>query len=367
MRLLEYQAKDLLRRFDIPIPDGYVAGDTSAVRRHEDPVVIKAQVPIGGRGKAGGILFAPQQGPVMELVERLLSSEIRGYRVNQVLIEPVVRAERELYLGIALDRLEGLPLLMVSGEGGMDIESIPDRQIERYHLHPFVGIRDYMIRRIARSLSLDEGTGAEMTALLRNLWRLYDEYDCELVEINPLMVTGGELIAGDAKIIINDDSLFKHPDMPRDEVEVTELEREARAKGIAFVQLDGNIGVIANGAGLTMATLDSLSLHGGRGGVFLDLGGTDDVDTVVEAFSLLVRARPGVILLNIFGGITKCDTVAKGVVAAKRRLGIDIPVVARIRGVNEEEARRILKEESIHAVRELGEAARLASQMEGSG
>ncbi|MFP4169841.1 MAG: ATP-grasp domain-containing protein [Methanomassiliicoccales archaeon] len=363
MRLLEYQAKNLLTSYSIPVPRGQFVRGEEEIEGFQEERVLKAQVPIGGRGKAGGILFASDPEEAREKGSRLLRSDVRGYRVRGLLLEERLSLERELYLGIAMDRGSGLPILLVSPEGGVEVESVDDYKIARWHLHPFVGLRGYHKLGVAKFLGLEGDLGRQLGDLMEALWSLFWRMDCELVEINPLGVTD-RLIAADAKVIINDDALYRHPDLPVQQEEMTELERESVERGISFVQLDGTIGVIANGAGLTMATLDNLSRHGGGGGVFLDLGGTDDVDTVVQAFSLMVKARPSVILLNIFGGITKCDTVAKGVVEAKERLDIQIPMVARIRGVNERGAREILDGAGIHALGDLDEACRMASHLE---
>jgi succinyl-CoA synthetase beta subunit len=249
----------------------------------------------------------------------------------------------------------------------MEIETVPDNKIGEWRIHPFIGIQTYQIREVCSYLRIGDARGWELSDLLRRLWSLFWENDCELVEINPLVQTQeGRLIAGDAKITINDDSLYRHKDLADMEEELTPLEKEAKDYGIAFVQLDGNIGVIANGAGLTMATLDNLALHGGKGGVFLDLGGTDDPKKAEQAFELMIKASPKVILLNIFGGMTKCDSVAEGVLAVKQRLGISIPVIARIRGMNEQWGREMLSSAGMIAVKDLDEACRKASEIGGA-
>lgn len=365
MKLLEHQAKELFKDYGIPVPDGYVVNAPGEIDGRFDRSVMKAQVLAGGRGKAGGIKFADDLEGARIAVSEVLSMEIGGFRVRSVLVEERLEISREIYLSIVIDRGEGLPLLLASGEGGVEIETVPIELIGRWHIHPSSGIDDSMGEEVACSLDLHGDRSIQFLRLLNSMWTLFWEKDCELLEINPLVLEkDGGIVASDAKMIINDDSLFRHPELPREEEDLTPLEREARDRGIAFVQLEGSIGVIANGAGLTMATLDTLSIYGGRGGVFLDLGGTDDVDQVVEAFRLMVGAAPKVILVNIFGGITKCDTVAKGIVRAKEELGIEIPMVARIKGVNESEARVILQERGIYALQGLDEACRKASQLE---
>lgn len=363
MKLLEHQAKELFREYGIPVPRGYLVDNPNDVDDRIGDSVIKAQVLIGGRGKAGGIRFAKDAESAREEARSVLGMDIRGFSVRSVLIEERLLIARELYMSIVIDRSKGLPLLLVSKEGGVDIESVRDELIGRWHLVPG-DETERIVDEIASFLALN-GKKDQLARLVESLWRLFWEKDCELVEINPLAIMKeGDMIASDAKIVINDDSLFRHPELPIEEEDLTPLERRARDKGISFVQLNGGIGVIANGAGLTMSTLDTLSLYGGKGGVFLDLGGTDDVAKVVEAFRLMVDASPKVILINIFGGITKCDTVAKGIVQAKEELHISSPMVARIKGVNEAEARRMLEENGIFALQDLDMACRKASELE---
>lgn len=360
MKLLEHRAKELFRSYGIPTAEGYVINDPSEIMRPNGAVVLKAQVLTGGRGKAGGIRFASDQQEAVSIASELLGMTIGDHKVESLLVERRLALERELYFSLVVDRSSRLPLILASREGGTDIELVDTGRLGRWTIHPFVGLQPYLIRDLSHFLGVEINQTKE---ILDAAWRMFREKECELLEINPLGLEEGHLIAADAKVIINDDALFRHPEFISEPQDVGELEKEAGKKGIALVRLDGNIGVIANGAGLTMATLDSLSLHGGKGGVFLDLGGTDDVVKVVEAFDLMVRAGPDVILLNIFGAITKCDTVAEGLVEAKRRLGIDIPIVARIRGINEERAIGILTREGINALRDLDQACETAARL----
>lgn len=361
MKLLEYQAKELFKSYGISVNEGYVIRDPEEILEFDGEIALKAQVPTGGRGKAGGIRFVSDLEEARKTASELLKMSINGFRVKSILVEKKVKIARELYLSIIIDRSSRLPLLLACPEGGVEIESVNRSLLGKWKIHPFIGIRPYLTRDVSRFLGVDFD---QMEALLNAAWRLFIDKECELLEINPLGIVDGHLIALDAKVTINDDAVFRHPELPPEHTEMTELEREAKEKGIAFVQLEGSIGVIANGAGLTMATLDNLSLHGGKGGVFLDLGGTDDVEKVVEAFELMVKAKPRVILLNIFGGITKCDTVANGVIEAKKRLNIEIPIVARIMGVNDDLAIKILKEAGIHALRNMDEACKKAAELE---
>jgi succinyl-CoA synthetase beta subunit len=265
-----------------------------------------------------------------------------------------------------VDREAGMPILMASADGGMEIESVRDERIFRDHINPLIGLQGYQLRNMLAVLGLEKGIGQKVSETATKLYSAFRLEDAELVEINPLVVTAsGALVAGDAKAIIDDDSLFRHPEYKDVEQDITPLEKEAREKGISFVQLDGNIGVIANGAGLTMATLDALALTGGRGGTFLDLGGTDDPKKVMEAFRILKKAHPKVILMNIFGGITRCDTVAQGVHDVVKLEGAGAPVVARIKGWYEEKAREILKDAGMITASTMEEAAKIATGLSG--
>jgi succinyl-CoA synthetase beta subunit len=270
-----------------------------------------------------------------------------------------VTIARELYVAFALDRSRRLPVLMTSSHGGVEIESVGDAEIERQPVEPFPGLVAYERRRAAKSLGLTGPLVGELDRFLSGLYRLFDREDAELAEVNPLAIVGDRLIALDAKVIIEDDAAFRHPEYASIRDDRTPLEELAREKVIAFVQLDGNIGVIANGAGLTMATLDVLKEFGGAPGVFLDLGGTDDPKKVTEAFLLMAQAKPRAVFLNIFGGVTRCDTVANGLVAALGSVPAAerFPLVARIRGNNEAEGIAILRAAGVTSVPDLRASA----------
>jgi succinyl-CoA synthetase beta subunit len=367
MKLLEHKAKEVLSRYGIPVPRGVVASSAELVKDFPYPAAIKAQVPIGGRGKAGGIKFAQNSEQAKEFFDEIIGMDIRGYEVKHVLVEEMVESEKDLYLSFLIDRKAGTTLLMVSDEGGVEVQSVPDEKIFKAHISPLIGLQSFALRDLMMSLGLRDEEAKTLTGILKMCYQVYEKEDAELIEINPLMISkDGKFVAVDAKMTIDDNALARHPeyqDMPRD---ISELERKAKKRGIAFVKLDGNIGVIANGAGLTMATLDVLNAKGGKGGVFLDLGGTDDADRVKEAFYLMQMAKPSVILLNIFGGITKCDTVALGVKEALEEKKIDIPVVARIKGLNEKEAKEILKDAGMIPTDTISEAAEEAVRLGGS-
>ena len=361
MKLTEAQGKELFRKFAIQVPDGYVIRGSEELRPVRSPVVVKAQVRAGGRGKAGGVRFASTDDQARRMVSEVLAMSISGERVKEVLIEDRLNVMQELYLSISLDRSARLPLMLAIAQGGMEVENEGGAKAKGWHIHPFVGVQDFIVREAAEFFRLGAEQTNQLRQIVNGLYDLFLSEDCELVEVNPLVRTvDGKLVAADSKVIVDEDALFRHPDLPSQDIDMTPLEREARAKGLSLVQLNGDIGVIANGAGLTMATLDTLSIKGGRGGVFLDLGGTDDEKVVEGALELMAKAGQKVVLVNIFGGITKCDTVAEGVIKAKARLADLPPLVARVRGVNEEKAAAMLDAAGIKALHDLDEACEAA-------
>jgi succinyl-CoA synthetase beta subunit len=364
MKLFEYQGKELFSKYDISVPNGRLVKNDKNFSGLKFPFVLKAQVPIGGRGKAGGIKSVENLDDGKEKLSQIMGMDIRGYTVRKVLAEEKVDIKNELYLSITLDRSKRTPLIMASCEGGMDIESVPDDKIFKEWINPLIGIQSFHIRSIVSKLQLEKEEGKEVAKVISKIYKLFREYDCELVEINPLIIKkDGGVMALDSKVNINDDAMYRHPDIIPEHVELTSLEKDAKEKGIAFIQLDGNIGVIANGAGLTMATLDALTNYEGKGGVFLDLGGTDDPEKVKQAFGLMKKANPKVIFLNLFGGITRCDTVAKGVKEVITKEGIDCPVITRIKGCNEDIAKDILKDAGLITGTTLQDAAQKSSDL----
>jgi len=364
MKLFEYRGKELFDKYGISVPNGKLVKSEKDLSGLNFPFVLKAQVPIGGRGKAGGIKSADNLNDAKKKFSKIMGMDIKGYAVRKVLAEEKVAIKKELYLSITLDRSKRMPLIMASPEGGMDIESVPDNKIFKEWVNPLIGVQPFHIRRIVSNLGLEKDEGKEVAKVISKIYKMFREYDCELVEINPLIIKkDGGVMALDSKVNINDDSLYRHPDIKPEHVELTPLEKDAKDKGIAFIQLDGNIGVIANGAGLTMATLDALTNYSGKGGVFLDLGGTDDPEKVKQAFTLMKKAKPKVIFLNLFGGITKCDTVAIGVKDVIVEQGIDCPVITRIKGCNEAEAKDILKDAGLITGTTLQDAAQKSSDL----
>ncbi len=368
VKLAEWRGKEIFRRYGMPLPRGAVvrsaAEAATAVASGAVPLpcVVKAQVLAGGRGKGGAVRFAATAAEAEAAAGAILGLEFKGERVREVLLEEKLPIARELYLSVALDRSRRLPIVMASAQGGVEIENVDDAQILRLPVHPFAGLTGYERRRIAKALGLTGGAARSLDRVLTALWGIFEREDAELVEINPLAVVGDAVIALDAKVIIEDDASFRHPEYSEVRDDRTPLEEIAREKEIAFVQLDGNIGVIANGAGLTMATLDVLQQFGGRPGVFLDLGGTDDPNKVTEAFLLMSKARPAAVFLNIFGGVTRCDTVARGLVEAMKLVPPEerFPLVARIRGNNEDEGIAILRSAGVTSLHELRESVQAA-------
>jgi len=366
VKLAEWQGKAVFRNYGIPLPKGTLAtsADQAEVALTAGeiglPCVVKAQVLSGGRGKGGAVRFAATAEQLREAVDGILALEFKGEKVREVLIEEKVALARELYVSIALDRSLRLPVLIVSAQGGVEIENVAEGGIVRIPVHPLPGLVAYEKRQAANALGLSGGPAKALGPLLDRLWSAFQHEDAELVEINPLAVVGDGLVALDAKVIIEDDAAFRHPEYAEVRDDRTPLEEVAREKGIAFVQLGGNIGVIANGAGLTMATLDVLAEFGGRPGVFLDLGGTDDPAKVTEAFLLMADAKPAAVFLNIFGGVTRCDSVARGLVQAMKTVpeAERFPLVARIRGNNEAEGVAILREAGIASTPDLKESVK---------
>lgn len=360
MRIYEYMGKDLFRAYGIPVPTGVVISspDTAALAQVAPPAVLKAQVLSGKRGKGGGILFVDEAGAVQSAAKRLFATPINGYRTAKVLVEERLAIAQELYLALTVDRALQAPVLLASAQGGMDIEEVPASAVLTRPLEVALGVPAYVVREVAAFLGLAPQLHPSFATLLGSLYRLFREKDAELVEINPLAVTAaGQLVAADAKVVIDDDALFRHPELPRVE-EITEAEAKARRHDLAYVELDGNIGVLANGAGITMATLDTLQYYGGRARNFLDIGGGAGVERVTAALEIILASRPKALFINIFGGITRCDDVATALVEVKKRCGLPVPVVIRMVGTNEEEGVRILRLNGLEAYTRMEEAAK---------
>ena len=378
MKLLEYQAKKVFRDYGILTPRGEFVDSAMGAKEAAErlgPVAIKAQLPLGGRGKAGGIQFAGSPDDAESVAARLLGSEIKGVEVKRLLVEEKLDIVDELYLGVVVDRRSRSYVVLASGEGGVDIEEVasstPER-IVRHAVNPMIGLRDYHCRRIAGLLGFSGEMMFSLAALIGKLYRVAWEMDAELTEINPVAVTPDGIVALDARLNIDDSSLFRHQDL----VEAFRLsgfsdlsvrEREARDLGLTYVELDGDIGVVGNGAGLTMATIDTVALHGGRPANFLDLGGGASAERIETGVSFVIGdSRVEAVFVNILGGITRCDDIARGLVMARSRMGTEKPLVVRLVGTNEEEGKRILESQGIPTLETMEEAAdRVVSLMGG--
>jgi succinyl-CoA synthetase beta subunit len=358
MDLYEYQGKELFKRFGIPVSEGRVADTPEAARAAAEElggqVVVKAQVLTGGRGKAGGIKLADGPDEAEEHARAILGMDINGHVVRKLWIERSSDIEREYYLSLTFDRGEKKALFMFTKEGGVDIEEVAAERPEalaRLHVDPLEGFQPYQARRLIYGAGIeDEGEQKQIATIAGRLYDAFVGSDAMLTEINPLIVTpDGEVKALDSKFTVDDNALYKHPDIAemRDLEAYSPEERAAREKNVTYVKLDGEVGVLGNGAGLVMSTLDVVALAGGRPANFCDLGGGGDAEGVVDALEI-ISADPQVksILFNIFGGITRCDEVARGILQALDRLTIDEPIVVRLDGTNAEEGRQILKDAS---------------------
>ncbi len=365
MNIHEYQAKELLRQFMVATPDGQVAENAaeaaSITQEFGGQSVIKAQIHAGGRGKGGGVKFARTPEQAAELFTQIYGMTLvtkqtgpEGRKVRTVYVARPVDIARELYLSLLVDRGTGWGAILASTEGGVEIEEVAARtpeKIVRVSVHPGLGVAAYQARELGEALGLTAEAWKQLPPFLRNLYRLFVEKDCSMVEINPLVVTAqGDLTALDAKISFDDNALFRHPEIKlyRDLSEEAPAEIEASAFGLNFIKLDGTIGCMVNGAGLAMATMDIIKLHGATPANFLDVGGGASEEAVKNAFRIILQ-DPGVkaVLVNIFGGIMRCDVVAKGIVNASREIGIRVPVVARLEGTNVEEGKRILQDSGL--------------------
>ena len=372
MKLHEFQSKAILARYGIAVPRGEVVGspgEAAAAAEHlGGRVAVKAQVLVGGRGKAGGIRVAASPAEAAERAAAILQLQIHGLPVTRLLVEEAADIACELYLGMVVDRAAGRVAAMASAEGGVEIEEVARSHPERIatlHVDPFLGLREYQGRFLASFLSLPESLWPQFTRVAQGLYTALVETDASLAEINPLVVTGGgDLLAVDAKINLDDNALYRHPDLEaqRNADEESAAEARARAAGLSYVALGGNIGCMVNGAGLARATLDAIKAFGGMPANFLDIGGGARAERVATALGLILEEpRVRAVLLNIFGGITRCDEVARGVAEALAHVRPDVPIVARLVGTNEAEGQAILAQAGgIRTTTSLAEAARLA-------
>lgn len=378
MNLYEFQSKQIFAKYGIPIPKGELVQTpeeaAEAAVRLGGRVVVKAQVLAGGRGKAGGIRLADTPEEARAAAEAVLDMRIKGLPVRRVLVDQAVDIAQELYLGIVLDRAGRRLVLMASAAGGVDIEEVAattPEKIARVGIDPLLGLQSYQMRQVACDIELDRALMTPFTRIGLGLYEALMGSDATLAEINPLAVTaGGELVALDGKIVVDDNGLYRRPELARarELLDESPAEREARQHGLSYVKLDGYIGCMVNGAGLAMATMDMTKLFGGAPANFLDIGGGARADRVAAALRIIL-SDPNVrsILINIFGGITRCDEVAHGILEAFAQVPNRPPGVVRLIGTNEEEGRRLLAEANFITARTLSEAARLAVEAANAG
>ncbi|MBT9587054.1 ADP-forming succinate--CoA ligase subunit beta [bacterium] len=370
MIIHEYQGKELMNQVGIPTTQGRVASTPAEAKAIAaeigKKVAVKAQVHIGGRGKAGGIKLAETPQEAEEAAAKIIGMDIKGLRVNKVLVEECIEIDREFYLGITLDRDAGTHVVMLSPMGGVDIEEVakthPD-QIFKLHTHPWLGVQDYEIREMLYQFEVEPAIRKQLHFFVKKAYELYRKWDCVLTEINPLAILkDGRVVAADSKMNFDDNATYRHPELEamREVAEEDPMERQAKERGLNnYVRLDGDVGIIGNGAGLVMGTLDIVAREGGKPANFLDVGGGANAALVANALGL-VLSDPNVkgVLFNIFGGITRGDEVAKGIVEGSRQVEIKVPLVIRLSGTNEAEGRAILKENGYEVAATMEEAAK---------
>jgi succinyl-CoA synthetase beta subunit len=378
VKIHEYQAKSVLARFGVPVPRGEVAFTSAEAadisRRLGSRVsVVKAQIHAGGRGKGGGVKIAKSPEEAEQLAKQMLGMTLvthqtgpEGKKVGRVLIEEGLEIERELYLSILIDRASASPVIIGSAAGGMDIEEVAAKEPEkilREHINAGTGIVPFQGRKLAFGMGLESGPANKFVKVLDAIYKAFIETDASMIEINPLILTkGGDLLALDAKVTFDDNALYRHPDLRefRDITEEDPLEVEASTFSLNYIRLDGNIGCMVNGAGLAMATMDIIQLAGGEPANFLDVGGGANAEQIKNAFRILMADKNvKAVLINIFGGILRCDVLAQGVIAAVTELGVSVPIVVRMEGTNVEEGKRMLRESglSFTTADSMGEAA----------
>lgn len=373
MKLQEYQSKRLFAKHGVPIPAGDVAATPEEAREIAEQlggsVVVKSQVLVGGRGKAGGIKLAQAAEEAEAHAEDILGMEIKGLPVRQVLVDEAADIAQEIYLGVVVDRESRRVTMMASSEGGVEIEEVARREpeaIKRVSVDPFLGLRGYQALRLAKGMGLPQDLFRGFGHVAQGLYDAFQAYDASLAEINPLAVTAsGDLLAVDGKMVIDDSALFRHPGLAemRDTEAEAPAEREAREAGLSYVKLDGTIGCMVNGAGLAMATMDIIKHFGGAPANFLDIGGGAQAAKVATALRLILEDnRVEAVLFNVFGGITRCDEVARGILEAFEEVSPNVPLVARLIGTNEQEGRALL-EQSNYNLRTAGTLAAAAKMV----
>ncbi len=373
MKLHEYQSKAIFSKYGIPIPKGRIAATAVEAKHIAEElggrVVIKSQVLVGGRGKAGGIKVAKSAAEAEQLAQQILTMEIKGLPVRKVLVDEAAAIEHEIYFSITNDRAAKKPVMIASAEGGVDIEEVAattPEKIIKAHIDPLLGLRDYQSRDIAASIDLPREQWRDFSRIAAGLWQAYLETDATLAEINPLVITKDKrLVALDGKMMIDDNALFRHMDLNemRDIDEEAPAETEARKYGLSYIKLDGNIGCMVNGAGLAMTSMDIVKLFGGEPANFLDIGGGAGSDKVAAAMRIILSdSNVKAVLFNIFGGITRCDEVARGILVAMDEVKPKVPMVVRLVGTNAEEGRKLLENAKMITAETLADAAKKALQ-----
>ncbi len=374
MKIHEYQARNLFRKYGIPVPDGVVCHSVEEVKEkvpNDDKLrVVKAQVHVGGRGKAGGVKLARSKEEAVEKAGQILGMDIKGLIVEKVLVAEAVDIEKEFYVGLINDRNSKSVTLMASAEGGVEIEEVAKtnpEKIIKMSIDPTMGLMDWQARKIALQLMSDPAQIRQAASILAKLYKLYIETDASLAEINPLVLTPDKrVLAIDGKMNFDDNALFRQPEVlaMREVTPDEQKEIDANEKGLSYIKLDGNIGCMVNGAGLAMATMDMIKLYGGDPANFLDIGGSSNPQKVVDAMNILLSdTNVKAVMINIFGGITRCDDVARGLVAALTTIKTDIPIVIRLSGTNAKEGLAIIKEFGLPTVSTMSEAAKKAIEL----
>jgi len=369
LKIHEYQARELFEKKGIPVPRAYLCKNADDVKIAASnigkPVVVKAQILIAGRGKAGGVKLAANSEEAYKIADTMIGSVIKGIQVDSVLVVEAEKASKELYVGFTLDRAKRCVAFIASSEGGVDLEILahtsPDK-IYREEIDPILGLHAYQAREAADAIGLKGKTASEFSSIAQKIFQIFEAVDADLAESNPLAIrSDGSLVALDSRLTLDDNALYRHPEYKQVDEELTPIEREAQAAGLAFVQLDGDIGIIGNGAGLVMGTLDVVAHFGGKPANFLDMGGGSNAESVYTAVKLCLKQKNlKAVFVNILGGITKCDDVANGLVRALKESQEKIPFTVRMVGTNEEEGRRILSENGIAFLDSMETAAQAA-------
>ena len=374
MKIHEYQAKEIFKKYGLPVPDDTLCHSVKevekAMAKKKGMVVVKAQVLVGGRGKAGGVKLAKTKEEAVQTASQILGMDIKGYQVEKVLITDAVDIEKEFYVGLINDRNSKSVTLMVSAEGGVEIEEVAKSNpelIHKFNVDPLTGLLDFQARNIGIKLFGDIKLARKAAVIFQKLYKLFVETDATIAEINPLVLTpDDEIWAIDGKMNFDENALYRQPEVlaMREVDEDEQKEIDAKEHGLSYVKLDGDIGCMVNGAGLAMATMDMIKLYGGSPANFLDIGGSSNPQKVVDAINILISDQNvKVVMINIFGGITRCDDVARGLIEALDIIHADIPIVVRLSGTNAKEGLAILKETGLPTVKTMSEAAKVAIEL----